>query len=66
MSRTLILAGLALVAAGLLWPYLSRIGLGRLPGGILVERGGMTFYAPIATMIVLSIVLSVLLFLSGR
>ena len=66
MSRTLILSGLALVAAGLLWPYLSRLGLGRLPGDILLERGGMTVYAPIATMILVSIVLSVLFFLSGR
>jgi hypothetical protein len=66
MSRALIIIGLAIAAVGLLWPWIARLGLGRLPGDILVERDGFTFYAPIATSIVVSIVLSLLLWLFSR
>lgn len=66
MSRTLIIIGLALVAAGVLWPWLSRLGLGRLPGDIFIERENFTFYAPLATGLLLSIVLSLILWLIGR
>ncbi|UIJ71914.1 DUF2905 domain-containing protein [Aurantimonas sp. HBX-1] len=66
MSRTLILAGLALLAAGLLWPMLPRLGLFRLPGDIVVERSGFTLFAPVTTMILASIVLSALFWLFGR
>ena len=51
MSRTLIVVGLILVAVGLLWPWLSRIGLGRLPGDIVIERENFTFYAPIGLVL---------------
>ncbi|TIP81739.1 MAG: DUF2905 domain-containing protein, partial [Mesorhizobium sp.] len=53
MSRTLIVVGLIIVAVGLLWPWLSRIGLGRLPGDIVIERENFTFYVPIATGILI-------------
>jgi Protein of unknown function (DUF2905) len=66
MSRTLIVIGLILVAVGLLWPWLSRIGLGRLPGDIVIERENFTFYAPIVTGILISIVLSIILWLVNR
>lgn len=66
MSRALITIGLAIVVVGLLWPWLSRLGLGRLPGDIVIERENFTFYAPIATGLLLSIVLSLLLWLIGR
>jgi hypothetical protein len=66
MSRTLIVVGLIIVAAGLLWPWLSRIGLGRLPGDIVIERENFTFYVPIATGILISIVLSIILWLANR
>ena len=49
MARFLIVLGIAIVVAGLLWPYLSRIGLGRLPGDIVIERENMTFYFPLMT-----------------
>ncbi len=66
MPRLLILGGLALVAAGVLWPYLARLGLGRLPGDIVIrgEHGG--FYFPIMTCILVSLVLSALFWLFGR
>ena len=66
MSKTLIIIGLALVAAGLLWPWILRIGLGRLPGDIVVQRENFTFHAPIVTCLVISIVLSLILWLLNR
>ncbi len=66
MSRFLITLGLILLAAGLLWPYLGRLGLGRLPGDIVIERGATTFYFPLTTSIVLSILLSAVLWLVNR
>ena len=66
MSRTLIIIGLLLVAAGVLWPWLWKLGLGRLPGDFVVRREGFTVYAPIATGILISIVLSAVLWLLRR
>jgi hypothetical protein len=66
MQRLLIGIGLALVVAGIAWPFLSRIGLGRLPGDIMIQRGSTSFYFPFATCIVISIVLSALMWLLNR
>lgn len=66
MARSLIILGIVLVAAGLLWPVLQKAGIGRLPGDILIERDGFTLYLPITTSILVSIVISVLLWLIGR
>jgi len=66
MQRLLIGFGLALVLAGIAWPLLSRIGLGRLPGDIMIQRGSSSFYFPLATCIVISIVLSALMWLLNR
>jgi len=63
MSRTLIILGLAIAVVGFLWPWISRLGLGRLPGDIFVQRGGLTLYAPITTGILVSFVLSLILWL---
>jgi hypothetical protein len=66
VNRFLIVAGVILVAAGLLWPLLSRLGLGRLPGDIAIrgEHGG--FYFPIVTCILVSLVLSLIFWLAGK
>ena len=66
MSRTLIIFGLVLVAAGLLWPFLSKLGLGRLPGDIVIERENFTFYWPRATSLLISVMLSLIFWLLGR
>ena len=66
MARLLIIAGVILVLAGLLWPVISKLGLGRLPGDIVFTRGSTTFYFPIVTSIVLSVVLSAVLWILGR
>jgi hypothetical protein len=66
MQKLLILAGLVLVAAGLAWPWLHRLPLGRLPGDIHVVRDGFSFSFPIVTCIVLSILVSILLWIFRR
>jgi hypothetical protein len=66
MQRILIIAGILLVAVGLLWPWLTRLGLGRLPGDIAIERESFSFYFPITTIIVASIVVTVIVRLLGK
>ncbi|RRI00873.1 DUF2905 domain-containing protein [Mesorhizobium tamadayense] len=66
MSRTLIVIGLSIVAIGLLWPWLGRTGLGRLPGDIVIERENFRLYVPITTGILVSVVLSAILWLINR
>jgi hypothetical protein len=66
MVRWLVAIGLVLVLIGLLWPLLSKLGLGRLPGDIVIERGNIRFYFPIATCLIVSIVLSFFLWLLNR
>jgi hypothetical protein len=63
MSWTLILIGLLLIAVGLLWPWIGWLGLGHLPGDIVVERKNFTLYVPIATGLLISVVLTLLLWL---
>jgi hypothetical protein len=66
LQRLLIILGVVFLAAGLLWPWLGRLGLGRLPGDIVIERGNSSFYFPIVTCVVVSIVLSLVLWLINR
>lgn len=66
MQRSLIALGLLVLLAGLAWPWVSRLPLGRLPGDIVVERPGMRFYFPIVTCIVISVVISLLVKLLRR
>ena len=66
MARWLIILGVVLIAAGLLWPWLSKLGLGRLPGDIVIERDSFRVYVPIATSILISVILSLVLWLLNR
>ena len=66
MSRWFIGVGLALVVVGLLWPWLGRLGLGRLPGDIVIERGNFHFYFPIVTCLVVRGVASLILWFLNR
>jgi hypothetical protein len=66
MVRWLVAIGLVLVLVGLMWPLLSKLGLGRLPGDIVIERGNVRFYFPIVTCLIISIVLSFFLWLLNR
>ena len=63
MQRALIIVGLVLLVAGLAWPWLSRLPFGRLPGDFSIERENFSFFFPLATSIVVSIVISVLIWL---
>ena len=65
-SRVLILIGIAIVVIGLLWPWLSKLGLGRLPGDIMVQRQNVSFYFPIVTCLIISVVASLLFWLFRR
>jgi len=66
MPRLLITFGILLVVAGLLWPWLSKLGLGRLPGDIVVEQENGRFYFPLMTSLIISLVLSLLFWLFRR
>jgi hypothetical protein len=66
MQKALIVAGLTILVIGLLWPWLSKLPLGRLPGDIVVEREGFRFYLPLTTGILLSLIVSLLIWLFRR
>ena len=66
MPRILIIVGLVLVAAGLLWPLAERLNLGRLPGDFVLGRGSFRLYLPLATSLLISVVLSLVLWLLRR
>ena len=66
VARLLIVFGLVLVALGLLWPVIDRIGLGRLPGDIVIERENFRLYLPLGTSLLISVVLSLVLWLLNR
>jgi Protein of unknown function (DUF2905) len=66
MARFLVVLGLALLVVGLLWPHLGRLGLGRLPGDIVIERDNATFYFPVATCLLLSLLFSLVFWLVNR
>jgi len=63
MQRFLILLGIILVLIGLFWPWLSKLPLGRLPGDIILDRPGLKVYIPITTMVLVSLLISLLLWL---
>jgi uncharacterized protein HemY len=66
MQRFLIVLGVVLVAAGLGWPWLRRLPFGRLPGDIHIVRDGFSFHFPIVSCIIISIVLSLILWIFRR
>ena len=61
MGRWLVLAGVVLLVLGLAWPWIEKLGLGRLPGDLRIERDGFGFYFPITTSLIVSAVLSLLI-----
>ncbi|MBX9810810.1 MAG: DUF2905 domain-containing protein [Burkholderiales bacterium] len=66
MAKWLITIGIVLVALGLLWPLLAKLGLGSLPGDIRVERKGFTFYFPLTTSIIVSALITLILWIFRR
>jgi hypothetical protein len=61
LQKTLIGIGIAVIAVGLLWPWLSKLPLGRLPGDIVIDRPSFKLYFPITTMIIISVIISAIL-----
>jgi hypothetical protein len=66
MSKAFISLGLILLIVGVLWPWIARLGLGRLPGDIIIERDGVRFYFPIVSCILVSVVVSAVLWFFRR
>lgn len=66
MQRFLVIAGIVLLVAGLAWPWISKLPLGRLPGDIHVVREGFSFHFPIVTSIIVSLVVSLLFWIFRR
>ncbi|MFO7278204.1 MAG: DUF2905 domain-containing protein [Pseudomonadota bacterium] len=66
MNRLFITLGAILIAIGLAWPWLKGLPLFRLPGDIVVDRPGFRFYFPITTMLLISVVLSLIMWLMRR
>jgi hypothetical protein len=63
MQKTLIIIGLVIFLIGLAWPWLGSVPLGRLPGDIVIEKDNFRFYLPITTMLVVSVVISLIVWL---
>jgi Protein of unknown function (DUF2905) len=66
ISRVLIMIGVVVIVVGLAWPLISKLGLGRLPGDIVIERDNRAFYFPMVSCLVMSAVLSLVLWLVNR
>jgi hypothetical protein len=66
LSRWLIVFGIVLIVAGLLWPLLQKVGLDQIPGNIVVDRENFRLYLPLGTSLVISVVVSVLLWLFNK
>jgi hypothetical protein len=66
MQKTLIILGVILLIAGLLWPWIQKLGLGRLPGDIAIEKEHFRFFFPLTTSIIISIVVTILIWLFTR
>ncbi len=60
MAKWLILLGILLILIGLIWPWLSKLGLGHLPGDIHIQREGFDVYFPLTSSILISLALSLL------
>jgi len=66
MARWLVILGILCIVLGLAWPWIEKLGLGRLPGDVHIERDGFHFYFPIVTCLIISAVVSLLLWLLRR
>lgn len=66
MAKTLIIIGIVLIAIGGAWLLAEKLGLGRLPGDIVIERGGVRVYIPVMTSLIISMALSLLLWFFSR
>jgi hypothetical protein len=61
MQKILIILGILVLATGILWPWIAKLPIGRLPGDIIIDKPGLKVYIPITTMILVSVIVSVIL-----
>ncbi|MDT0634723.1 DUF2905 domain-containing protein [Spectribacter hydrogenoxidans] len=66
MQKVILVTGLLIMIAGLLWPWLSRLPLGRLPGDLVFGSGNTRIHIPLTTMLLVSVLVSLLLWLWRR
>jgi hypothetical protein len=66
MNRLLIIIGAVLVLIGATWPWLKRLPLFRLPGDIVIDRPGFKFFFPLTTMLLISVVISIIAWLTRK
>ena len=66
MAKVFIITGIILIMVGLLWPVWAKLPLGRLPGDIFIQKKNITFYFPLATSLLASIVLSLIVWLLSK
>ena len=66
LQRTLIIVGILFILIGLFYPFFKDIGFGKLPGDLIVKRGNFSFYFPIITCLIVSVVLSILFFIFSK
>ena len=66
MQKSLIILGVTILMVGLLWPWIQKLGLGRLPGDFAIEKDNFKFFFPLTTSIIISIVLTILIWLFTR
>ncbi|HHF7366369.1 TPA: DUF2905 domain-containing protein [Legionella bozemanae] len=57
IQKTLIITGIILLIIGIFWPFIKKIGLGKLPGDIIIQKNDFTFYFPITTCILISLII---------
>ena len=60
MQKLLIILGIVILVMGLLYPYIKKLGLGQLPGDLMFKSGNSTFFFPIVTCIIISVVLTII------
>jgi hypothetical protein len=60
MSKVLIILGAILILIGLIYPYLQSLGIGRLPGDIVIKKDNFNLYFPVTSAIIISILLTII------
>ena len=63
MQKTLVILGVVIVLAGLLWPWLGKLPFGRLPGDIVIDKPGFKMFFPITSMLLVSGLISLIMWL---
>jgi hypothetical protein len=66
MNKLLIIIGIMIIAVGILWPLIQKLGLGHLPGDILIKKNGFNFYFPLTTCIIISLSISLILWFFNK